>query len=94
MSTFLLPEHFVALVLAMSQRKTDVIECLACNIALNGIPIYHTRKARKTDDRCAICFEEMEGEVALLRCKHVYHTACIDRWFAKERSCPICRTMW
>ena len=26
-----------------------------------------------------------------LRCKHSFHKKCIDKWFEKSYTCPICR---
>jgi len=46
---------------------------------------------------CACCLEDfdVDTEVAVLPCGHVYHEECIARWVlssAKEASCPTCRT--
>ena len=28
----------------------------------------------------------------LLKCGHVYHTACIEKWFEMKKECPSCRS--
>jgi hypothetical protein len=40
---------------------------------------------------CSICLERIFEEKYVLICDHTYHKACIDRWFKKENSCPLCR---
>ncbi|THU55524.1 hypothetical protein C4D60_Mb11t07480 [Musa balbisiana] len=45
---------------------------------------------------CAVCLEGFKkGERcrALPSCGHVFHVACVDRWLAKSRGCPICRAL-
>lgn len=42
---------------------------------------------------CAVCLEEPAhgSSVRELPCSHVYHRACIDRWFDLSNCCPTCR---
>ncbi|PAN23835.1 hypothetical protein PAHAL_4G122100 [Panicum hallii] len=44
---------------------------------------------------CAVCLGPVtEGETVrrLPACRHLYHLACIDRWLAAHRTCPVCRS--
>ena len=42
---------------------------------------------------CAICLGAIEdGEAKTLRCNHVFHAACIDKWSRQTPICPTCRT--
>ncbi|XP_031100781.1 E3 ubiquitin-protein ligase RHA2B-like [Ipomoea triloba] len=44
---------------------------------------------------CAVCLCKIEEgeEVGDLRCNHIFHRDCLDRWLATGRnSCPLCRT--
>eukprot|EP01134_Creolimax_fragrantissima_P006614 CFRG6614T1 len=43
---------------------------------------------------CAICMEEYRhgDDVQFLPCLHVYHTECIDNWFERSLTCPLCMT--
>lgn len=47
-----------------------------------------------TDIECSICLEPFElGEVVKnLKCSHIYHVNCVEKWFKKNETCPLCRT--
>ncbi len=40
---------------------------------------------------CCICLEDNEIDLKTLLCGHKYHRECIETWFTKEESCPLCR---
>ncbi|VDN05700.1 unnamed protein product [Thelazia callipaeda] len=44
-------------------------------------------------ERCTVCLNnfEMNEEVRALRCSHVFHVVCIDRWLVYNKKCPVCR---
>ncbi len=48
----------------------------------------------KASEVCEICLEPFgTADVASVRCLHVFHTACLKTWLAKEESqglCPLC----
>ena len=42
---------------------------------------------------CAVCYGELVPGVSVrtLRCKHVFHAPCVDRWLLqKKNTCPLC----
>ena len=42
---------------------------------------------------CTVCTEPIRVPGAsLTRCGHVFHTACIERWFSTKPECPLCKT--
>jgi len=44
-------------------------------------------------DKCSICIDDIE-RLQLWRkldCSHVFHKKCIDTWFQRKLSCPLCR---
>ncbi|GMJ13787.1 hypothetical protein HRI_005047900 [Hibiscus trionum] len=44
---------------------------------------------------CAICLCKIDDddEIGDLRCDHLFHKVCLDRWIGYQGStCPICRT--
>ena len=48
----------------------------------------------KQDTVCSICYvADMNPQNSghLLQCQHHFHTECIQTWFKKRPSCPICR---
>lgn len=42
---------------------------------------------------CSICLERCGGPNGLiqLRCKHIFHSACLERWLRSRGDCPYCR---
>ncbi|XVF43373.1 hypothetical protein PTKIN_Ptkin02bG0035100 [Pterospermum kingtungense] len=45
---------------------------------------------------CAVCLGKIEDddEMRELRCNHLFHKVCLDRWvgYSHFKTCPICRT--
>lgn len=44
---------------------------------------------------CAVClskFGERDEVIRVMRCEHVFHKGCLDRWVGFENAtCPLCR---
>lgn len=41
---------------------------------------------------CAVCLEEVKrSESKKLKCKHIFHSKCIIKWFETSIECPQCR---
>lgn len=43
---------------------------------------------------CSICHDTFEvgQDIRKLRCNHIFHSRCVDRWLTEQRStCPLCR---
>jgi hypothetical protein len=60
----------------------------------NGLEAAMASSSDALDD-CAVCLSEFaEGETGRLlpRCRHSFHTECIDMWFHTHSTCPLCRT--
>ncbi len=45
------------------------------------------------DESCSICLEIFRDgmKIAKLRCNHLFHTDCINRWFEVNFTCPLCK---
>ena len=44
------------------------------------------------DQECTVCYESLiNTKVAPMRCKHIFHTACIEQWLLNNLTCPVCR---
>ena len=54
---------------------------------------YRRAEGEKENATCSVCLSRVEdGEsVKTLRCKHVYHPQCIDRWLERSTMCPVCK---
>ncbi|ERN11432.1 hypothetical protein AMTR_s00022p00051710 [Amborella trichopoda] len=56
-------------------------------------------KVWTVDSTCSVCLGEFgereEGVTRLKACGHVFHVACIQRWFQLDRfTCPLCRVIF
>ena len=44
---------------------------------------------------CVICIDEIENGTEDIffhpGCNHTFHWECIEEWFSKKKSCPMCR---
>ncbi|XP_021894663.1 RING-H2 finger protein ATL73-like [Carica papaya] len=43
---------------------------------------------------CVVCLEEFgEKEICAVLpvCRHVYHPDCLQQWFLRQSTCPLCR---
>lgn len=52
------------------------------------------RKMMGDTERCQICLTDYcnEEQVRVLKCRHGFHTECIDKWLTEgSNKCPICR---
>ncbi|MBA3956909.1 MAG: hypothetical protein H0X51_00740 [Parachlamydiaceae bacterium] len=54
-------------------------------------------RGRQLDqDECGICLSKYEQNVSndclRLKCGHIFHHACVERWILKKKSCPTCRS--
>ncbi len=39
---------------------------------------------------CSICLEEC-NKPFMTSCNHTFHVECIEEWYKKDNTCPICR---
>jgi hypothetical protein len=39
---------------------------------------------------CSICFDHIQ-EIYILKCNHVFHEECIQKWIHIKNECPLCR---
>lgn len=46
------------------------------------------------DSQCVICHMPIENDSIVRKinlCGHIFHPECVDRWFERNSSCPLCR---
>ncbi|KAG5185509.1 hypothetical protein JKP88DRAFT_354177 [Tribonema minus] len=56
-------------------------------------PLCEGAGCAKAAPECSVCLSSFEAgeEVRQLPCKHLYHKACIDKWFESQKdTCPLC----
>ena len=67
------------------------------DLEISNSTVYHTHGHEEgcdgCEEPCAVCLENFqEGDsVRVLRCRHTFHTECVDRWLAVNRLCPLCK---
>ena len=64
-------------------QNSSVIQCSSSMINESNSP------------ECSICLDEFhDGEMLnVLLCSHEFHENCLEVWFSKSRSCPMCRQL-
>ncbi len=53
----------------------------------------NNNKGKNEKPICCICLRTMKinDEVSLLKCQHLFHFKCLDKWIETKEDCPICR---
>lgn len=46
---------------------------------------------QQNKNKCPICFQKIYHDLKTTPCSHCYHSRCIDKWFIKNTTCPVCR---
>jgi hypothetical protein len=70
------------------KKKSEEEPLLGINFILT-----ETSFSTVQEPECVICLEPfiIDEEVKTLKCEHTFHIECIDDWFEKDKTCPICR---
>ena len=44
-------------------------------------------------EKCSCCLEEykIDDNLRVVSCFHRFHVGCIDQWFSKNSTCPLCK---
>jgi hypothetical protein len=52
----------------------------------------YTCEKKLINYECIICLNQFEKgqSLTLLKCGHIYHKSCLELWFNKKRTCPLC----
>ncbi|KAF3328552.1 E3 ubiquitin-protein ligase ATL41 [Carex littledalei] len=82
------------------RHQLDCIHGLS-KIAISSLPTVKYNKNRANGaasdaEVCSVCLESFrEGEMVreLTRCRHLFHTDCIDMWLYSHITCPLCRSV-
>lgn len=61
------------------------------------LTLFHNNLSSPYADNCAICLEGIRfaeldtGKIANIKCKHLFHASCLDKWLKQKSTCPMCR---
>jgi hypothetical protein len=80
-------------------NSTQIITCPIISseksiIQVPGFPFKYTRECDFiTETSCCICFEDyFPGMIMhMLPCNHILHNICLQAWYNKSQTCPMCR---
>lgn len=80
----------------INRRMEDVVVALdKDDLDKLRVSIYTDFECRYENDRdtCSVCFEKfIDSDICReLKCKHLYHQICIDKWLNEHITCPVCR---
>jgi len=62
---------------------------------LEANAILRPSRKEEAEDQCTICVTPFDPATTVreLRCGHVFHSACVDKWLIKySNKCPLCMT--
>ncbi|KAM3228812.1 hypothetical protein ACQJBY_060027 [Aegilops geniculata] len=76
--------------------RPSVQECSEAVVCSTELPVARCGEQRGAGrERCVVCLGGMEegDEVRVLRCQHLFHRCCLDRWLSARpgATCPLCR---
>jgi len=58
-------------------------------LAYKIITIVNGLYYKDNPEECSICLDKINDNISLLKCSHIFHTKCIEKW--TRDNCPICR---
>ncbi|XP_065181369.1 E3 ubiquitin-protein ligase synoviolin B-like isoform X2 [Sycon ciliatum] len=72
----------------------DIIQSRRAILNLNALPDATAEQLANQDNVCIVCRDEMQPNATckVLPCSHIFHVACLRRWFQRQQTCPTCRT--
>lgn len=60
---------------------------------IETVSTVHELADHEVVERCTICLDECDSSLPLrqiTKCKHFYHSHCIEQWLLKKKTCPVC----
>jgi hypothetical protein len=63
------------------------------NITFKNIDEELYSSLKKTETVCSICLDDfkLNHEIGTTECEHIYHKDCLNTWYDRNSSCPMCR---
>lgn len=56
---------------------------------MNMLQAASQEQLEENDDICPICYQEMV-EAVVMKCSHVFHRGCLQKWLTIQEKCPLC----
>jgi hypothetical protein len=95
---FLTCSNFILIGVTYSLLKRDnIYEELTAKICTSLLLILIAEKVKlkyeekKEETCCTICFEKMNNDWLILKCKHEFHETCLWNWVYVKQECPYCK---
>ena len=66
--------------------------CLICLESFKSPPSENSNDTKIKKEKRRLIKKTEQG-CSTLKCKHKFHTVCLEKWLVKKNSCPICRGM-
>lgn len=87
------PDHMTYDQILELEDKIGVVSRGLKKETINKIPIRKYKERQYKDNKCVICMStfEINEDIRLLGCQHIFHKDCIDGWLIKEKVCPVCK---
>jgi hypothetical protein len=73
------------------ERDTRADASLTSSLVTDELAIANDDIPDCTEEECAICYCSNFVCKVRLKCNHVFHAHCIERWKRMKESCPTCR---
>ncbi|XP_051181417.1 probable E3 ubiquitin-protein ligase RHA1A [Lolium perenne] len=79
------------------QERPEVAAACSTELRDRELPVarYGEQRGAEHERCCVFCLSGIEDddEVRVLRCLHLFHRCCLDRWLAARpaATCPLCR---
>ncbi|KAF3432278.1 hypothetical protein FNV43_RR27017 [Rhamnella rubrinervis] len=83
--------------LVLPSYPCDVQKATSYGAGGASVTRYHCESSESADENveCAVCLCKIEEgeEIGVLRCSHLFHKVCLDKWAVEfnRTTCPLCR---
>ncbi|KAA1087066.1 hypothetical protein PGT21_021046 [Puccinia graminis f. sp. tritici] len=74
-----------------NDEETSFLQYKIISVARSDKDGSHGESSQEIPE-CPICLDQCsEPYCQLIKCNHYFCTSCIDQWFTKKSTCPVCR---
>ena len=75
------------------QSQDDVESLRIQRQAMKAVSYTHldVYKRQRDDTSDCICTQCSQDHTYNLKCHHVFHLDCLERWYSRRNTCPVCK---